>query len=89
MTRNTLRTAAVALLTGITLTAGAVSPAAAFGNDPAKAKQEQPQSVKADSRKYCMDTMITGSRIPKRECRTRAGWLDQGVDPIEVMKQAR
>lgn len=88
MTRKSMISAAAVLLAGVTFAAGAVSPAAAVGNDPAKAKQEQ-QSQKADSRKYCIDTMTTGSRIPKRQCQTRAEWLDDGVDPLKLMKQAR
>ncbi|NYT41843.1 hypothetical protein HZY97_13815 [Sphingomonas sp. R-74633] len=88
MTRKIIVSATAALLAGITLTAGAVSPAAAAGNDPAKTKQEQ-QSQKADSRKYCIDSLMTGSRIAKRQCRTRAEWLANGVDPVEVAKQAR
>jgi hypothetical protein len=88
MTRTTLVSAAAALLAGVTLTAGAVSPAVAAANDPAKPKQEQ-QAQKADSRKYCIYTEATGSRIPKQQCRTRADWLADGVDPLEVMKQAR
>ena len=85
MTRKSMISAAAALLAGVTFAAGAVSPAAAF-NDPAKPKQEQ-QSQNADSRKYCIDTVTTGSRIPKRQCQTRAEWLDDGVDPLKLIKQ--
>lgn len=85
MTRKSMISATAALLAGVTFAAGAVSPAAA-SNDPAKPKQEQ-QSQKADSRKYCIDTMTTGSRIPKRQCKTRAEWLDDGTDPLELIKQ--
>jgi hypothetical protein len=88
MTRKIIVSAAAALLAGVTLAAGVVSPAAAVGNDPAKSKQEQ-QPQKADSRKYCIDSLMTGSRIPKRQCRTRAEWLENGVDPVDLNKQAR
>ena len=91
MTRKSIFSAAAIMLAGAAFAAGAVSPAAAAGNDPAKAKQEQEQSptraAKADTRKYCIDTEATGSRILKRDCRTRSEWLDLGVDPLEVMKQ--
>lgn len=88
MTRKTIFSAAAALLAGVTLVAGAVSPAAAAANDPAKTKQEE-AAAKAESRKYCIQTEATGSRLAKQECRTRAEWLGRGVDPLEVMKQAR
>lgn len=88
MTRKPIFSAAAALLAGATLVAGAVSPAAAAANDPAKTKQEE-AVAKAESRKYCIYTEATGSRVPKQECRTRADWLDRGIDPVELMKQAR
>ncbi len=32
--------------------------------------------------RYCVLQAITGSRIPKKECRTRAEWIARtGVDP--------
>jgi len=81
--------AAAALFASVALVAGAVSPAAA-ANDPAapKARQEQTEA-KSDTRKYCIDTTTTGSRIEKRDCRTRADWLEVGVDPLKLIKQAR
>ncbi len=89
MTRKPIFSAAAALLAGVTLVAGAVSPAAAAGNDPVKPKQEV-AAAKADSRKYCIYVdAATGSRIPKRECHSRADWLDLGVDPVDLMKKAR
>jgi len=83
--------AAAALFASVALVAGAVSPAvAATANDPAapKARQEQTEA-KNDARKYCIDTTTTGSRIEKRDCRTRADWLEVGVDPLKLIKQAR
>jgi hypothetical protein len=32
--------------------------------------------------RYCAEGEITGSRIPRRICKTRADWLKQGVDPL-------
>lgn len=89
MTRKSIFSAAAALLAGATLVAGAAPPAAAAVNDPVKSKQEV-AAAKADSRKYCIYLeAATGTRIQKQECRTRADWLDQGVDPLELKKQAR
>lgn len=91
MTRKTIFSAAAALLAGATLVAGAVSPAAAAASDPAKPKAKQELAeAKADSRKYCIYLEAsTGTRIQKQECRTRSGWLEEGIDPIELKKQAR
>ena len=39
------------------------------------------------ARRYCVKEAYTGSRIPKKECRTREDWLSQGWDPLEVVKK--
>jgi hypothetical protein len=31
--------------------------------------------------RYCMQSGLTGTRIPVRECHTRKEWLALGVDP--------
>ena len=35
------------------------------------------------ARRYCIVDTVTGSRIPVKECRTRADWLKQGFDPLD------
>ena len=32
--------------------------------------------------RYCVEYTPTGTRIPRRDCRTRAEWLDYGFDPL-------
>lgn len=38
-------------------------------------------------RRYCVVASNTGSRIPQRDCRTRAEWLKQGYDPTAPDQQ--
>lgn len=38
--------------------------------------------------RYCIDIEPrTGSRVSRRECRTRAEWAREGVDPIKLMRR--
>jgi len=62
------------------------TPAFAASNDPTAAapKQERaaPKSPKA-SQQYCVKDDITGSRMPRKVCKTRAEWIaEDGFDPI-------
>lgn len=34
----------------------------------------------ARSQHYCMNVFLTGSRIARRICKTKAEWADEGVD---------
>lgn len=56
----------------------AASPSAASA--PAAAAEAQP--AKLDRKRYCVVDTITGSRLPRRQCRTRAEWLNLGFDPL-------
>jgi hypothetical protein len=35
------------------------------------------------TRRYCVVDTITGSRVPVKQCRTRADWLKEGFDPLD------
>jgi hypothetical protein len=39
------------------------------------------------ARRYCVKETYTGSRVPKKSCYTREEWLNQGWDPLEVVKK--
>lgn len=54
-----------------------VAPAASENAPPAK-----PVSPQADNRRVCVTGMLTGSRLPHEECRTRAQWIAEGFDPL-------
>lgn len=78
---RTVSTAA-ALFAAAALVAGAVSPAVAMPNDPAKEKKED-QEAKDAKKRYCIQGPTTGTMLPKRICHTRAEWLAQGFDPLK------
>lgn len=39
-----------------------------------------PTKAKAKERKYCMRYELTGSRLTREDCKTKAEWEDAGVD---------
>lgn len=85
MNSKPIQSAFLALAAATTLVAGAVSPAMARANDPAKeakAKQDD-QSDAAMQKKYCVrQGATTGTLMPKRECHTRAEWISRyNFDP--------
>jgi hypothetical protein len=90
MNSKPFQSAFLAALAATTLVAGAVSPAMARSNDPAKdtkeakAKQDD-QSDAAMQKKYCVQGPSTGTMFPKRECHTRAEWIAvTGQDPAKA-----
>lgn len=71
---KTIVTAAVASLIAI------LPAAAAPKAPPAPAPSASPDLDRpAAATRYCYDTEITGSRLAKRVCHTRADWKDRGV----------
>ncbi len=39
--------------------------------------------IKADNTRYCVKDTTTGSRLPKKTCKTRADWIaDDNFDPL-------
>lgn len=63
----------------------AAVPAAAAEKGTGAAPGNEVTSVTASrgaaaEKKYCVDEMLTGSRIPYRVCRTKAEWAAEGVD---------
>lgn len=46
-----------------------------------------PQEQATDTKRYCVVTpAATGSFLNRKECRTRAEWMKQGVDPLALRK---
>lgn len=86
MNSKPIQSACLAVAATVTLIAGAVSPAMARSNDPAKEapKKADDTSEKAMQKKYCFQGATTGTLMPKRLCHTRAEWIAQtGVDPAK------
>jgi len=49
---------------------------------PAPAPSTEASAPKAEKR-YCVDASSTGSRLPKKVCKTRADWIaDDNFDPL-------
>ncbi len=42
------------------------------------------RTERADTLRYCIKDTVTGSRISRKECRTRSDWLARGFDPLEA-----
>ncbi|MFN6936166.1 MAG: hypothetical protein ACK4NZ_13575 [Tsuneonella sp.] len=39
--------------------------------------------IKADTTRYCVEATATGSRLPKKYCKTRADWIaENDFDPL-------
>ena len=65
---------------------------AMIGATGASAASDPDKSVKAPAAvaakasgttKYCVVSNLTGSRVPRKECRTRADWMARdGFDPL-------
>jgi hypothetical protein len=73
--------AAAALVTASIAPAYASDPAAPA---PAVTKAAQDKPVKK-ARLYCVDVEMTGSRVARQVCKTRADWVrSDGFDPITL-----
>jgi len=81
MNSKPIQSAVLAFAATATLIVGAVSPAMARANDPAKeakAKQDEASADKSMQKRYCVQQgPTTGTLLaPKRECHTRAEWIE-------------
>ena len=71
---NKFLIAAAAVVSTVSIPAMASSP-----KTPAPASSPAPS---AETR-YCVEGMVTGSRLIKRDCKTRAEWIKlEGFDPV-------
>lgn len=50
---------------------------------PSPAAQAGSEAKPVKDKRYCVQEMITGSRMPRKDCRTRAEWLKEGFDPLD------
>ncbi|WP_260598392.1 hypothetical protein [Sphingomonas endolithica] len=49
----------------------------------ATADTKQPEATKpAKATRYCVEDLVTGSRLKHRTCQTRDEWLAEGFDPL-------
>lgn len=68
----------------------ATAPVAASDNNGTKSATapESSTTTAQSEKKYCVSFMITGSLLPRRECRTRADWEAQGATFKTVARKA-
>lgn len=52
---------------------GASAPAASASADAKPVRDKR----------YCVEGTVTGSRLARKDCRTRAEWLKEGFDPLD------
>lgn len=50
---------------------------------PAPATQASPDAKPVKDKRYCVQGTVTGSRLSRKDCRTRAEWLEEGFDPLD------
>ncbi|APR54220.1 hypothetical protein CA223_02485 [Sphingomonas koreensis] len=50
---------------------------------PAPAATEAADAKPVKDKRYCVRGTLTGSRLVRQECHTRAEWLAQGFDPLD------
>lgn len=43
--------------------------------------------ARVNDTRYCVTNEVTGSRLRRKECRTRAQWLAFGYDPLDDLKK--
>lgn len=86
MSKTLLSSLAVAAL-AFAAPALAAGPEAATTNAAAAADgavvANAVQATPAGERRYCVVDTITGSRMPRKVCKTRKEWLGEGVDPLD------
>jgi hypothetical protein len=86
---TTVRIAAVSIAAlatfGIVNAASAEPSAAAAATASTASTGGSDYSAPAREMKYCVSTPVTGSRIPQRDCKTKAEWAAEGVT-VELKK---
>jgi hypothetical protein len=71
--------AAVVIAAGLATTAQAETRP----GTPAPTASTASQGKQVKDTRYCVESVVTGSRIRRQDCRTRAEWLREGFDPLD------
>lgn len=53
------------------------------GTPAPAATQSGADAKSVKDKRYCVRSSMTGSRLRRNECKTRAEWLTQGFDPLD------
>jgi len=86
-TVRVLAVSAAALATLGMVSAASAEPSAAAAATASSSSAGSDYSAPAPEMKYCVSTTVTGSRIPHRDCKTKADWASEGV--VVALKKAR
>jgi hypothetical protein len=75
----------IALLAACAMIAGFSAPAGAKDK-----KADTPKTAPADKdhstaeKQYCLVDTFSGSRLPRKTCKTKAEWADEGIDVTQL-----
>ncbi len=77
-----------ALIAAAALVTSGLTPAYAMARDPDGASASAPAKAQdrpaKKARKICVQTELTGTRLPRKTCKTRDQWIkEDGFDPME------
>ena len=65
----------------VALIATSAIPAYAASNDPTTAPAKERKASKGTQ--YCIQEAMSGSRLPRKVCKSRADWISEdGFDPL-------
>jgi hypothetical protein len=80
-TTGRVSSVAAAMIAAAVLVAGATAPA--YAADPTGEAPKPAATAKAEkAKRYCVVDTLTGSRVQRKICRTRAEWIAHtGSDP--------
>ena len=81
MTIRSITAAAAVVFAGLSTTAFAEpKPAVTLAAIAIPATISSAPTVVDDNQRVCVKEELTGSRIPRRECHTRAEWAERGFE---------
>ena len=66
--------------------AAAQQPSESISTVTAPVQSGGPEAQGAKKTRYCVQTELTGSRLPRKVCQTREAWLAQSFDPLGRVK---
>ncbi len=78
----------ITLTTAALFAAGASVPAYAYAEpkrqDAPAATPSPTTDAQADTKRYCVSGTVTGSRLARKTCKTRAQWISEdNFDPLD------
>ncbi|MFA5963982.1 MAG: hypothetical protein WC804_08200 [Sphingomonas sp.] len=72
----------IMLIGGAALAVAAPAMAASSATDTTGSGTKTEQAKPKPEQRFCVVSEVTGTRIPKKTCKTRKAWLAEGFDPL-------